>query len=60
MKAIEELQLIKLQYYSKEIDYKEAKKLAEPFINEMNNQSVVIAKKYNQKPKLISFSSFMR
>jgi hypothetical protein len=60
MKDIEELHLIKLRYYSKEIDYIIAKKLAQPFINNINERSKMIAKNYNQKPKFINFSSIMR
>jgi hypothetical protein len=57
---IEELDLIKLRLYSKEINYKQAKFLAKPYVDIINNKAKEIAKKYNMKPKLVSFSGIMR
>lgn len=60
MKPIDEIQLIKLSLMSKEITYDEAKKLAKPFIDIINNKSKEIAKKYNQKCRKVTFSGLMR
>lgn len=42
------------------IDRKEAKKLIAPYIDMFNDKSREIAKKYNMKPKTISFAGFVR
>jgi hypothetical protein len=60
LRPIEELELIKIRYFSGELNYSQAKELAQPFIDIINTQSERIAKKYNQKPKKISFTGFMR
>lgn len=38
----------------------EAKELVMPYINHFNKFAKELAKKYNQRPKFISFSSFCR
>lgn len=43
-----------------EISYEEAKKLADPYIKAVNAKSVEIAKKYNQKPRKVTVSAFLR
>jgi hypothetical protein len=43
-----------------EIDFDEAKKLVKPYIELVNSKSKEIAKKYNQKPRLVSVSGFLR
>lgn len=43
-----------------EIDFDEAKKLVKPYIDLINSKSKEIAKKYNQKPRLVSVSGFLR
>lgn len=43
-----------------EIDFDEAKKLVKPYIDLVNSKSKEIAKKYNQKPRLVSVSGFLR
>lgn len=42
-----------------EIDFDEAKKLVKPYID-LVSKSKEIAKKYNQKPRLVSVSGFLR
>lgn len=51
---------IRFMYQSGQITREEAKSFLEPFIKEFNQKSLEIAKKYNQKPKLFSFTSFVR
>lgn len=53
----EQIRILKLRVINGELSYKEAEKLAAPLINEMNEKIKMIAKKYNKKPKLISFKS---
>jgi len=60
LKPIEELDLIKRKYFSGELTYDQAKRIAIPIIEIINKKSKEIAKKYKQKPKLISFAGFMR
>jgi len=60
LKSIDELTIIKMQLRNQEINYKQAKILANPFIEDLNKKSIEIAKKYKLKPRLINFSSFMR
>lgn len=55
-----QIEIIKLRLLSNDISHGEAKELAKPFIDEINEKSKEIAKKYNKKPKLISFAGFMR
>ncbi|MDR2833841.1 MAG: hypothetical protein LBV67_09005 [Streptococcaceae bacterium] len=38
----------------------EAKEQIEPYVTAVNKKSVEIAKKYNQKPRLVSVIGFMR
>lgn len=38
----------------------EAKENIMPYINLINNKSKEIAKKYNQKPKIVNFASYIR
>ena len=47
-------------YNTGKIDRKQAKEEIDPYINLFNKKSKEIAKKYNLKPKLITFSSFVR
>lgn len=42
------------------IDYEEAKKEAAPYIEAFNNKSKEIAKKYNQRPKMLNVAGFFR
>ena len=42
------------------IDREEAKKMIMPFIKMFNEKSILIAKKYNMKPKVINFAGFVR
>lgn len=42
------------------ISYDEAKKEAAPIIAEMNKIGAEIAKKYNRRPTIFTFSSLMR
>lgn len=47
-------------YNAGKISREQAKAEIDPYINLFNKKSKELAKKYNQKPKLISFSSFVR
>ena len=50
----------RMLYRSGNATMEEAKELVMPYINHFNNRSKEIAKKYNQRPKFISFNSFCR
>lgn len=41
-------------------NYDQAKELAMPIINEMNEKAVIIAKKFNKKHKKFSFAALIR
>lgn len=58
--TIEDAKLVRLSYNMGMITYEEAKEKLQSFIINFNNKSREIAKKYGQKPKLFSFTSFMR
>ncbi|MEK5205211.1 hypothetical protein NST55_28625 [Bacillus sp. FSL R10-2789] len=47
-------------YHLKQISRDEAKKEIMPFIEMFNEKSKQIAKKFNQSPKLTTFSNFTR
>jgi hypothetical protein len=38
----------------------EAKENIQPYIDYINEQSKIIAKKYNQKPKFVNFTGYIR
>lgn len=42
------------------ITYEQAKQQAEPVIAKINAKAKEIAKKYNQRPRLVSFNEIMR
>lgn len=50
----------RMLYRSGNATMEEAKELVMPYINHFNNRSKEIAKKFNQRPKFISFNSFCR
>lgn len=50
----------KLMYMRGLITREEAKEEITPYLNALNNRSRELAKKYNQKPKLVSFISYIR
>ena len=60
LKLYEEALAIKKLYNVGIISREEAKNRIKPYANWFNEKSVEIAKKYNQKPQLFSFVSFMR
>lgn len=43
-----------------ELSRDEAKKFVEPYLEAVNARSKELAKKFNMRPKLVSFSGFMR
>ena len=47
-------------YQIGKIDIKEAKDNIMPYIDKVNEKSIEIAKKYNQKPRKVTFKSFCR
>lgn len=42
------------------IDRSEAKERIQPFLNAVNDKSVEIAKKYNQKPRKVNLNAYLR
>lgn len=42
------------------ITREEAIRDTKPYLDAVNNKAIEIAKKYNQKPKKVTFNSFMR
>lgn len=56
----EELENIRAWMLSGAITREEAKHKAAPIIDEINKKSVEIAKKYGQRPRLVTFASIMR
>lgn len=58
--TIYEANEIKALYKMNMITRKEAKERIKPYEEHFNTKSKELAKKYNQKPKLFSFVSFMR
>ena len=58
--TLEALNEIKFKLHIGIISYDEAKQRAKPLLKIMNDKSIELAKKYNVKPKKITFSSFMR
>lgn len=56
----QEMDNIKLWLYSGAISYDQAKRMAKPHLDAMNEKSKEIAKRCGVKPKLITFTAFMR
>lgn len=56
----ERAQIARALYNTGKISREQAKAEIDPYINLFNKKSKELAKKYNQKPKLISFASFVR
>jgi hypothetical protein len=56
----EQLEIIKLRLLTNDISFKQAKELSKEYIDNINNKSKEIAKKYNQRPKLINFAGIIR
>ena len=56
----EELENIRAWMLSGAITREEAKRKAAPIREEINKKSVEIAKKYGQRPRLVTFASIMR
>lgn len=50
----------RILYNLNRISRDEAKEIIIPYLDEVNKLSVIIAKKYNQKPTNIDFISFCR
>ena len=47
-------------YRSSLIDQSEAKKMINPYLDEVNEKAIEIAKKYSMKPRKVQFHSFVR
>ena len=60
MMPIDRIHEIKTMYMSGLIDYDEAKKRAEPIIEEMNKRGAEIAKKHGRKFPGVKLASLMR
>lgn len=56
----EAMEAIRAKLAQGEISYAEAKSQAEPIIASINAKAKEIAKKYNQRPRLVSFNEIMR
>lgn len=52
--------LARAKYLCGDLDRRTAKEIIDPYIQTFNEKSKELAKKYNQRPKLISFSIFVR
>lgn len=50
----------RILYRSNKISRNEACGYVEPYLNAVNDKAILIAKKYNMKPKRVSFKSFVR
>lgn len=50
----------RIEYRNNLISREEAKKEIQPFIDYANKKAVELAKKYNQKPRKISFIAYVR
>ena len=57
MNTIKELKLLKLKVGMGDLTYSQAEKLAQPYIDIVNNKAIELEKKYNRKAKLINFKS---
>lgn len=55
-----EAEKAKILLWNGEIDLKEAKNKVKPYIDMVNEKSRELAKRYNQKPRLVSITSFLR
>ena len=53
-------EIAKMKYTNNLITREEAKKEIQPFIDYANKKAVELAKKYNQKPRKISFIAYVR
>lgn len=51
---------VRFLYLTQQITREEAKRQIKPYEEFFNAKSKELAKKYNQRPKLFSFSNFMR
>lgn len=56
----EQIEAIRAQLSHGFITYEQAKKQAEPIIAKINAKAKEIAKKYNQRPRLLTFNEIMR
>lgn len=53
-------EIARANYRANIITREEAKEQIMPYIDAVNARSKELAKKYNQKPKLVNFSSYVR
>lgn len=60
MQLKEQAEKGKALYRTGQISRNEAVEMVAPYINAFNAKSKEIAKKYNQRPKLINFAGFVR
>lgn len=56
----EQIEAIRAQLSRGFITYEQAKQQAEPIIAKINAKAREIAKKYNQRPRLLTFNEIMR
>ncbi|MEX2444491.1 MAG: hypothetical protein WD492_12860 [Alkalispirochaeta sp.] len=60
MEHVERLRVIRARLHTGELEYREARRLAEPHIRAFNAVSREKAKKHGVRPKLMTFAGFMR
>jgi len=58
--ALQKLEEIKILLKTGQIDYDQAEEMARASLLELNARMEVIAKKFNKKSRLVTFSGFMR
>lgn len=56
----EKIEAIRGQLSHGFITYEQAKKQAEPIIASINDKAKELARKYNQRPRLVTFNEIMR
>lgn len=58
--ALQKLEEIKVLLKTDQLDYEQAEEMARPYLLELNARMEIIARKFNKKSKLVTFSTFMR
>lgn len=54
---VKSIKAIKVAWASGHINKTDAKRMAQPYIDNINNKAIEIAKKFGKKAKLINFNS---
>lgn len=56
----QEAEMARMEYRAGHISRGEAQERITPYLDMVNTKSKELAKKYNQKPKLVNFSAYVR